>query len=448
MHSELGVIKLTDIELGERFRKDYGDINELASDIKEKGLISPIAVCKQDEGLPYRLAAGGRRFAAHLFLGLDEIKCRIYPDGLTERQLRAIELSENVKRKDLHWLEKDKLCKEIDELWKADLGEKASTSDNATGHSMRDTASLMNMNISTVSVGIRLAEAAEKFPDLELGTCKTQVEALKKLDSFKKLIIRDARAREADSVLQGDVKKLINSYIVGDFFEKIKTIPDNSMEFIELDPPFGINLQQMKKSDLSYDATYGDAYVEVDQLDYRDFFQRVAKECYRVAGRNSWLVCWYGPEPWAEFVFTTLIASGFDGRRLPGLWIKPNGQLHNPRLQLANASEYFYYMRKGDPQINRQGHTNLFSHSPVPPQRKIHPTERPIELMTDILSTFCIEGTRVLVPFAGSGVTLKAAFNLKMLAIGFDKTQQYKDAFVSQIMEEQKGEVNGTGESN
>jgi ParB/RepB/Spo0J family partition protein len=446
MHSELGVIKLTDIELGERFRKDYGDINELASDIKEKGLICPIAVCKQDEGegFPYRLAAGGRRYAAHLFLELDEIKCRIYPNGLTKRQLRAIELAENVKRKDLHWLEKDKLCKEIDELWKADLGEKTSTSENAAGHSMRDTAALMNMNISTVSVGIRLAEAAEQFPDLELGGCKTQVEALKKLDTFKKLIIRDARAREADTVLKSDPKKLANSYIVGDFFEKVKNIPDESMELIELDPPFGINIQQQKKYDLSYTATYGASYVEIDQLDYRDFFQRVAQECYRVAGKNSWLICWYGPEPWAEFVFTTLIAAGFDGRRLPGLWIKPNGQLHNPDIQLANASECFYYMRKGNPKIIRQGHTNLFPFSPVPPQRKIHPTERPIELMTDILNTFAIEGTRVLVPFAGSGVTLRAAFNLKMLAIGFDKTQAYKDAFVSQIMEEQKGEVNET----
>jgi ParB-like chromosome segregation protein Spo0J len=41
-------IALTDIEVGERFRKDYGNITELAMSIKKEGLIQPIAVKEQN----------------------------------------------------------------------------------------------------------------------------------------------------------------------------------------------------------------------------------------------------------------------------------------------------------------------------------------------------------------------------------------------------------------
>jgi DNA modification methylase len=432
---ELGVINLTDIEIGERYRKDYGDLQAFALDIKEKGLICPVAVSVQEkEGHPpYKLEAGGRRFAAHLFLGEKEIKCRIFPTPLTSYQSRAIELSENFHRKDLEPMEKALLIDEVDRLWKVEHGGLKSTTDPTLGHSMRDTAELMGVSPQTVSLSVRLAEAHRKMPGLELDKCKTQKEAFKKLDTFQKTIHREQVARIVEKDATGEKKRLIESYILGDFFEKAKIIPDRYFNMIEVDPPFGIDLHAIKKSTTSFESTYTDNYVEVEHIDYPQFLTNLFNECWRMASDNSWMVCWYAAEPWAEVVFEKAQDAGWVGRRLPIIWKKPAGQLQQPRYYLANVTEYAYYFRKGDPQIIKQGRDNVFDFKPANPQEKIHPTERPLELMKEVLSTFCEEGSRVLVPFAGSGVTLKAAFELHMIAIGFDKVQIFKDAFTASV---------------
>ena len=57
MNTNLQNVKLTDIKISPRFRKNYGDIKELVTSVKEKGILQPISLNKNLE-----LAAGGRRF--------------------------------------------------------------------------------------------------------------------------------------------------------------------------------------------------------------------------------------------------------------------------------------------------------------------------------------------------------------------------------------------------
>jgi site-specific DNA-methyltransferase (adenine-specific) len=90
----------------------------------------------------------------------------------------------------------------------------------------------------------------------------------------------------------------------------------------------------------------------------------------------------------------------------------------------------FFYAWKGRPAIAKQRGGNVFNYSPVPAQQKSHPTERPIDMMKDIYSTFAFEGSRVLIPFAGSGSGIIAAHQLGMTAIGFELTKGYRDSFL------------------
>lgn len=442
MSHELGkldFVPLTSIEVEARMRKDYGDLSDLAASIEAKGLICPIAVMAQNiEGHPaYTLLAGGRRMAAHLIMKRETIQCRIFDKPLTPFERKAIELEENVKRLDLSPIENAMGVDEVHQLFTLEFGEKVSTNPDAPGHSMRDTARVMGKNIGTVSSALKIAEMHKKAPELGLDQCKTTQEALKRIETFRKMVVNEALAKQADASLQGDLQKLANSYIVGDFFEKAKGLQDGVFDLIEIDPPYGIDIQGLKKSDLGYEATYGESYIEVEKLSYYEFLKNLFDEAYRLAAANSWLICWYAPEPWAEVVFSAATEAGFKGRRITGIWTKPNGQTQQPKYYLASCFENFYYLRKGDPILNKQGRSNIFAHSPVTATEKIHPTERPIALMKDILETFCLPGSRILVPFAGSGVTLKAAFEQKMFALGFDLANNYHDAFVSSIM---KGE--------
>jgi site-specific DNA-methyltransferase (adenine-specific) len=131
---------------------------------------------------------------------------------------------------------------------------------------------------------------------------------------------------------------------------------------------------------------------------------------------------------------------GLQFGELNAIWYKgQNGQTNTPELYLASSYEPFFYIRKGRPSIMRQGRSNVFHYKPVPSGKKIHPTERPIELIQDVLATFCWEGVRIMAPFLGSGNTILAAANLGMTAFGWDLGQVYKDAYIINVTENRPG---------
>lgn len=87
------VISVDKIIVKDRIRKDFGDIAELAADIKENGLINPIVVNKD-----YALLAGERRLRAVKYLGWPQVEVRMMDTRDAEHELN-IEISENDVRK-------------------------------------------------------------------------------------------------------------------------------------------------------------------------------------------------------------------------------------------------------------------------------------------------------------------------------------------------------------
>lgn len=87
------IIGVDKIIVKERIRKDFGDIAELAADIRDNGLISPIVVNKD-----YVLLAGERRLRAVKQLGWPQVEVRMMDTRDAEHELN-IEISENDVRK-------------------------------------------------------------------------------------------------------------------------------------------------------------------------------------------------------------------------------------------------------------------------------------------------------------------------------------------------------------
>lgn len=87
------LIDIDKIVVGDRIRKDFGDIQELAEDIKENGLINPPTVNKE-----YVLLAGERRLRACKSLGWTQIEVHML-DTKDEAHDLAVEMSENNMRR-------------------------------------------------------------------------------------------------------------------------------------------------------------------------------------------------------------------------------------------------------------------------------------------------------------------------------------------------------------
>jgi DNA modification methylase len=204
------------------------------------------------------------------------------------------------------------------------------------------------------------------------------------------------------------------------------------MHLVEIDPPYAIDLKQAKKFDgVSQYVTNN--YNEIPADEYQVFLAKLLSECYRVMAPHSWLIFWFAPEPWFEIVYQEIKSAGFSTTRMCGCWVKSTGQSKRPEIYLANSYELFFYAWKGRPTLNKPGRTNIFQYPPIPPNQKTHETERPIELTTDIYETFTPVGSRVLIPFLGSGNGLISAHKLGMSAVGFELGKSYKDSFIVKV---------------
>ncbi len=119
-----------------RKKFDKESIEELASSIKQYGVIQPIIVCKKNDY--YEIIAGERRWRAAKKAGLKEIPVIIR--DYSDREIAEISLIENIQREDLNPIEEAKAYKQlIDEygLKQDELAQKISKSRANIANTMR-----------------------------------------------------------------------------------------------------------------------------------------------------------------------------------------------------------------------------------------------------------------------------------------------------------------------
>jgi len=437
----VSTIPYNKIHIGERFRKDYGDIKQLVISIRLHGLHVPVIV-KQAEHDCYELLAGGRRMVALADVSSyveNGVPAVVLPANTNEYSSRTIELIENIHRKQLEPMEEIHLKAEITRIQTAQFGEKSKK--NLTGWNQEETAKLFGVTAASISDDIQLSKAAEMLP--ELNAAKTKAEAKKILSNaiknFKRnRAITQFTTNEAGKPANVLKKKLMDSYIIGDarlFMTKLKS---GTFDLIEIDPPYAIDLEDAKKLDNKGSITnQTENYIDIPSEQYLLTMQHILAESYRVAKPNAWIILWFAPEPWFEPMFQLLTQAGWESRRMPLIWSKRIGQTKRPDRYMGNAYEMAFYGRKGNAVINK-ARNNVYDYRTV--NDKEHATEKPIEMYEDLLYTFVMEGSNILVPFAGSGNSLLAAANIKCTALGYDLLLENKSIFDTKILEQNYGE--------
>jgi ParB/RepB/Spo0J family partition protein len=404
------------IKIGTRARGDKGDIESLAERIKEKGLIQPITI-DQD----YKLIAGERRLLAHQLLGHDKIEA-IIRKTKDQIDLQEVELIENIARKDMTWQEVALAERALFEL-KSKTGK----------WSQKKQAEMLNGSQASTSRMIEMAEALETIP--ELANYKTFDEAYKDLKKLQEEVIIQhlSKKAQADPLLSAAAKWAKDHYKVGDAFKGMEGVRDNLAHFAEVDPPYAVELDKRKSRNSKKNM---EEYNEVDPDEYINFYERTAKDVFRILRADSFAIFWFGWD-WFGDIRNILLEAGFKVPTIPAIWTKGNsGQTASPDTTLASCHEPFWLARKGKPKLARPGRSNVFAFDPVPAQKKIHPTERPIALMEEILGTVLFPGSTVMVPFLGSGVTLRAAYKLTHTGFGWDLSDENKKRFLARMEED------------
>lgn len=105
------LIDIEKIKIKDRIRKDFGNIQELADDIRENGLINPPVITPDS----YELIAGERRLRAMKLLGYKQIEVRPMTVKDAEHQLN-IEISENESRKEFTKSERIDYARQLERI--------------------------------------------------------------------------------------------------------------------------------------------------------------------------------------------------------------------------------------------------------------------------------------------------------------------------------------------
>lgn len=130
MDNKIVYIKLEDIiPHPNNPRKDLGDLEEMAADIKANGLLQNLMVIPVEDG-KYMTLIGHRRSAAARLAGLTEVPCTVADKDLPMNEQVAIMLKENIQRASLTELEEAKGFQMM-----FDLGDTVSDVSKITGFS-------------------------------------------------------------------------------------------------------------------------------------------------------------------------------------------------------------------------------------------------------------------------------------------------------------------------
>lgn len=199
------ILKINDVKIGQRVRDEYGDMESLAESIKEHGLLHPIVV---DSG--YNLIAGCRRLLACERIGQTEIEAKVLED-ISEKELRILELEENIRRKDLTELEKSKNLVELAEIKEQELKDKEYFADSAKKsrgqppkvNGLKQVSEEIGVPIKTLHDAKQHVKAVEEFPPLE------NLPKYQAIDTAKKL--RNAPQEEQAKILDFAQRKIQTS---------------------------------------------------------------------------------------------------------------------------------------------------------------------------------------------------------------------------------------------
>lgn len=388
------LIKLDSIVAPERTYDDktIEFIQSLAESIKEKGLLHPIRVSPL-EGGKYELVAGAKRLDAFKLLKAECIECQVKKvESIAD--LNEISIHENLIRENLPWYEEVCLRAELHKLRQAIHGKTIPDAGVKTGWGLKDTARELNMSFGVLSEDIRLAAAVIENPELK---------KIKDKKTALRVIRQNAQRLESEQEANAPVNVEVNQLICGNSLEILKTFPDLTFNACITDPPW-INFHGEEKYESDKDTAL------------------VFREIYRTLQYNSFMYAFVGYEDF-KFYSENLPKVGFKVQASPIIWWKPNVVTMGRRAwEHTRDLELIILGVKGDPLLVESGNvSSVLKYNAIPGQFLKHPNEKPLEIITKLLSLCTYEGNLVLDPFMGSGTVPDACRLTNRRYIGIER---------------------------
>lgn len=221
--------------------------------------------------------------------------------------------------------------------------------------------------------------------------------------------------------------------IHGDCLEALKTLPDESVDAIITDPPYGTNEEGKNKLN-GFTSTGAVVFAhEWDKVLPLDWL----KEAVRVLKAGGAVIAWTDTKR-TETLWNAFEVAGI--RPLQCLFWHKTNPAPNPRKNFASAVEAAVFGRKAGKVLAWKGggfRHNFFECPKVAGCNKIHETQKPVPLMEWCIEPVVPEGGVILDPFMGSGSTGVAALKGGYKFIGIELNSKHFEGAKKRLLETQ-----------
>ncbi|MCX7918321.1 MAG: ParB N-terminal domain-containing protein [bacterium] len=255
-------LPITAIKYTSHVRKELGDIETLAEDIQQHGMVHPLVVNQNNE-----LLAGYRRLKAAERLGWHEVPVTIIHSDQTLTQL-DIQLAENMKRKELTPLEISEVILERKHRFEQRYGpihrggnrmgqpndrSKLQTPEFAPPNFYTETAKLLNLSASSIFALLQLRnldpDLKEQVSNRKLGYCAALEEQAKRNRTRKLLDKTSTPLKSIPLPNKADIAPLQKQYqsapnlmnlfmLVQHSYQTVHQMKERTLEFDRFEPEY------------------------------------------------------------------------------------------------------------------------------------------------------------------------------------------------------------------
>lgn len=207
----------------------------------------------------------------------------------------------------------------------------------------------------------------------------------------------------------------------GDCIDILKDIPDESVDMILTDPPYGMEYVSNRRKE-KYEKIIND-----NNLHWIDDF---CHQSYRIAKENTahYVFCSFHNID----IFKKSLEKNFKIKNLL-VWNKNNHGSGDLYTDFAPKTEFIWFVQKGSCNMRGKREPNIFKFNKT--NNEHHPTEKPVVMMEYLIKKFSDEQDTIMDPFMGSGTTGVACKNTKRNFIGIEKDSNYFNIATKRINE-------------
>lgn len=479
------IIKVDQVNEGDRVRKEYGNLDELAESIQQNGIMHPPVVDAE-----YNLIAGGRRYRAMRdILELEEIPVMLL-EVLDAAHLAVLEAEENFRRKEQTWQERALSIAKVHNIYRTQalLG----TATSYRKWTIVETGALLGLHYTNVDVSLRLARAVESG-DREIIKCSNANEAVKLIIARKEKealrlqaamvtskiettnvtssatlnAIKKATANESIVVpvsaglslshIKGPTNDLdeipgmskgtlpLTQIALSKMVHKGKMediLPQFEADYFDqviTDIPYGIDMDMLAQQNNGISGI-DDVANEHQVEGNKELFAKMFPAVYSVLKPGGFFVFFYDLDH-HNLLQELAKKSGFSIQRWPLVWHKTSSCINQAAYKnFTKDYEVAMVCRKGNATMLVPQGSSVFS---CPNDQDLkstlgHPFVKPAKVWQWIYNAIAMKGQKVLDPFAGVGSSTIASIDYGLVPFAVECNDSHFDKLVINVSNKYK----------